>query len=98
MLVCNYSKRKDTMSKKLSMDLLDPKEIGTAKRTIPNTRSHRFSNWADDHLLPWLSLAALAFLAAVGIISITPMLVDDFRTAFAFIVVFFLVIKVRTIQ
>lgn len=83
---------------KKNYDLLDPKEIGTAKRTIPNTRSHRFSNWADQNLLPWLSLAALAFLAALGIISITPMLVDDFRSGFAFVVVFFLVIKVRTIQ
>lgn len=80
------------------MDLLDPKEIGTAKRLIKSTRKHRFSNWADDHLLPWMSLAALGFLAALGIMSITPMLVDDFRGGFAFVVVFFLVIKVRTIQ
>lgn len=83
---------------KLKMDLLDPKEIGTAKRTIPNTRSHRFSNWADDHLLPWISLMALAFFAALGIMSVTTAIVEDFRTAFAFIVVFFLVIKIRTIQ
>lgn len=83
---------------KKSMDLLDPKDIGTAKRTIKNTRSHRFSNWADQNLLPWLSLVAMAFLAAIGVMSITPMLVDDFRTGFAFVVVFFLVIKIRTIQ
>jgi hypothetical protein len=80
------------------MDLLNPKEIGTAKRLIKSTKKHRFSNWADDNLLPWLSLIALAFLAALGIMSITQAIVEDFRTAFAFIVVFFLVIKVRTIQ
>lgn len=80
------------------MDILDPKEIGTAKRIIKSTRKHRFSNWADDNLLPWLSLVALGLLAAKGIMSITPMLVDDFRTGFAFVVVFFLVIKIRTIQ
>lgn len=83
---------------KKSMDLLDPKEIGTAKRQIPNTRSHRFSNWADQNLLPWISLVALAFFAALGIMSITQAIVEDFRTIFAFVVVFFLVIKVRTIQ
>jgi len=80
------------------MDLLNPKEIGTAKRTIKSTKKHQFSNWADDNLLPWMSLAVLGFLAALGIISITPMLAGDFKSGFAFIVVFFLVIKIRTIQ
>lgn len=80
------------------MDILNPKEIGTATRTIKSTRSHRFSNWADDNLLPWMSLVILGFLAAQGIISFTPMLVDDFRTGFAFVVVFFLIIKIRRIQ
>lgn len=81
------------------MDLLNPADIGTAKRTIKG-KYRRFSKenivrWLDKWVLKAICWIALYNLAIIGFLHLMPGSTPDFELAIVVIVVSGLVIKVN---